>query len=139
MTRARTRGSLSTRTAMACRSRSATPGVSNENHALLRYRLLGLVFGAKEHLVVSRTGRDHREAVLRLIDHDIEYHGTIDRQHFPDRRIEISRALDPQPDRAKRLRQLDEVGECGGVALGVAAAMQQLLPLPYHAHVLVVD
>src|SRR6267378_728133 len=107
MTRARTPGSLSTRTAMACRSRSATPDVSNQNHALLRDRLPGLVFGAEEHLVVRRTGRDHREAVLRLIDYDVENHGTVDRQHLADRRVEVSRALDPQPDRAERLGELD--------------------------------
>src|SRR4029077_5712667 len=119
MTRARTPGSLSTRTAIACRSRSATPGVSNENHALLRDLLLGLVLGAEQHLVVSGTGRDHRETVLRLIDHDIENHGTNDRQHLADRRIELIRALDPQPDRAKRLRELDEVRKSGGIALGI--------------------
>src|SRR6266436_2194833 len=125
MTRARTPGSLSTRTAMACRSRSATPGISNEHHALLRYRLPGLVLGAEEHLVVRRAGRDHREAVLRLIDYDVENHGTVDRQHLADRRVEISRALDPQPDRTKRLRQFDEVGKGSGVALGVATAVQE--------------
>src|SRR5712691_6338525 len=96
-------GSLSTRTAMACRSSSATSGVSNQNHALLRDLLLGLVLGAEQHLVVRRTGRDHREAVFRLIDHNIENHGAVDRQHLADRLIELIRALDPQPDRTKRL------------------------------------
>src|SRR6266480_327030 len=35
--------------------------------------------------------------------------------------------------------QLDEIRERRGVAFGIAAAMQQFLPLPYHAHILVVQ
>jgi hypothetical protein len=69
--------------------------ISNENHALLRDRLLGLVLGAEQHLVVGRARRDHRVTILCLIDHDIEDHGAIDRQHLADRRIDFGRALDP--------------------------------------------
>src|SRR5262249_18841684 len=87
MTRASTPGSLSTRTAMAYRTRSASPGVSNENHALLRDRLLGLVLGAEQHLVVGGTGGDHREAILRRIDCDVEDHRAVGRQHLADRRV----------------------------------------------------
>src|SRR6516165_1760254 len=105
MTRASTPGSLSTRTAIACRSSSATPGVSNENHALLRDRLLGLVLGPEKHLVVGGTRGDHREAILRRVDRDVEDNGAINRQHLADRRVDLVRPLDPHPDRTKGFGQ----------------------------------
>src|SRR6516165_11200794 len=109
MTRASTPGSLSTRTAIACRSSSATPGGSNENHALLRDRLLGLVLGPEQHLVVGGTGGDHREAILGRVDRDVENYGAVNREHLADRRVDFSRALHPQPDRTEGFRQLDEI------------------------------
>src|SRR6516162_2908537 len=109
MTRASTPGSLSTRTAMACRSKSATLVYSDENHALLGNRLLDFVFGAEQHLVVGSTGRDHRETVLGLIDRDIEDHRTVDREHLLNNSVELRRALGPQSDRAKGFGQLDKI------------------------------
>src|SRR5215469_18086278 len=127
MTRASTPGSLSTRTAMACRSKSATLVNSDENHALLGDRLLGFVLGAEQHLVVGRTGRDHWETVLGLIDRDIEDHCTVDRQHLLDSSVELCRALGPQSDCAEGFGQLDKIGKGRRIALGISAAMQQFL------------
>src|SRR6516162_4303336 len=96
---------------MAWRSKSATLVNSDENHALLRDRLLGFVLGAEQHLVMGRTGGDHRETVLGLIDCYIEDHRTVDRQHLLDYSIELRRALGPQSDCAKGFGELDKIGK----------------------------
>src|SRR5712671_2122309 len=129
MTRASTPGSLSTSTALVCRSMSsATSRASNENHALFRDRALRLVLGAEQHLVVGGARGDHREAVLGLIDRDIEDDGARRLDHLADRVVKVGRILDAQPERAKGLGELDEIRQGGSVALGIAAAMQQFLP-----------
>src|SRR6266446_6441921 len=104
ITRARTPGSLSTRTAMVCRSivsLLAKRRASDEHHALFRDRLFRLVGGAEQHLVMGGARGDHREAVLRLVDDDVEDHrlGRID--HLGDRVIDLVRPLDPPADRAE--------------------------------------
>src|SRR5260370_41335179 len=125
MTRASTPGSLSTRTAIVWRSvasvisgpRAFRPPAartaelqsrpSHEHHALLRDRALRLVLGAEQHLVMGCARGDHREAVLGLIDGDVEDHLARRLDHLADRAIDLLGPLDAEPDRAKRLRELD--------------------------------
>ena len=59
--------------------------------------------------------------------------------HLLDRGVEIGRVGAADAMRAVGLGELDEVGQRIGVALGIAAAVQELLPLAHHAHVLVVE
>src|SRR5690348_2966359 len=138
MTRASTPGSLSTNTAIVCRSISAT-GTSDEHHAFFRDRLFGLVFGPEQHFIVGGTRRDHREAIFRRVDGDVEDERAVGLQHLTDRIVELARVLDPAADSPECLRQFDEVGERRRVALGITAAMQQFLPLPHHPYILVID
>ena len=102
-------------------------------------RLLSV--GAEQHLVMRRARGDHREAVLRLVDRDIERspRPAIVEHLARSRRRARPGSRRAQPDGAERLGQLDEIGQRRGVALGIAAAMQQFLPLAHHAHVLVVE
>src|ERR1051325_4521118 len=122
MTRANTPGSLSTRTATVWRSIVSLSGngrASHDNHALFGYRLLCLVGRAEQHLVMRRTRRDHREAVLRLVDDDIEDDRARLFDHLQDRVIELVRPLDAPPRRAECVGELDEIGQCRGVAFGI--------------------
>ena len=83
--------------------------------------------------------RDHREAILLLIDKAVEDDGLRRFDHLHDRRIELRwiRAADAVPTIG--LGQLDEVRKRFRVALRIAPAVQKLLPLAHHAHVLVVE
>src|SRR5437763_2017764 len=106
MTRAKTPGSLSTRTATVWRSIVSLSGkcrASHENHALFGYRLLRLVGRAEQHLVMRRARGDHREAVLRLIDNDIEDDRARLCDHLQDCVVEFFRPLDPPSGRAERV------------------------------------
>src|ERR1044071_10227385 len=96
MTRASTPGSLSTSTAIVWRAVwSLTGSASDQNHPLLGHRLLRLVLGAEQHLVVRRARRDHREAVLGLVDHDVEDHGPRRLDHLADRVVDLVPPLAP--------------------------------------------
>src|SRR5262245_788214 len=131
-------GSLSTSTATVCRSTSATRP-SDKHHSLLGDRFLGFVLGTQQHFVVSRARRDHRETILLWVYRNIENHGAVDRQHLDHCAVDLGRVLDTPPDRAEGVSELYEIGQRRGIALGVAAAVQQFLPLAHHAHVLVVE
>src|SRR5205085_6445776 len=100
MTRARTPGSLSTSTAIVCRSISVTRA-SDEHHAFFGDRFLGLVLGPEQHLVMCRTRRDHRKAILGRVDRDVEDERAVGVQHLADRVVELRWILDPPPDRAE--------------------------------------
>src|SRR3954454_1703821 len=108
MTRASTPGSLSTSTAIVWRSVTSTLRASDQHHAFFRDRPLGFVLGAEQHLVMGGAGRDHREAVLDLIDDDIEHHCARRVDHPAYRAVEFVGPLDPPSDRAERIGQLDE-------------------------------
>ena len=102
--------------------------------------LLLLVLGPEQHLVVRRARGDHREAILQLVDHRRRRcTAPVDRQHLLDDAIDVVGLVRAQAHRAERLGELDEIRQRRGVALAVAAAMHQLLPLAHHAHVLVVE
>src|ERR1051326_5341279 len=105
MTRANTPGSLSTRTATVWRSIVSLSGngrASHQDHALFGYRLFRLVGRAEQHLVMRRARRDHREAVLRLVDDDIEDDRARFLDHLQDRAVALVRPLDASPGRAAR-------------------------------------
>src|SRR5947208_15668464 len=94
MTRAKTPGSLSTRTATVWRSIVSLSGkcrASHENHALFGYRLLRLVGRPEQHPVMRRARGGHREAVLRLVADDVEDDGGRLLGHLRDRGIALVR------------------------------------------------
>src|SRR3954454_23468105 len=101
MTRASTPGSLSTSTAIVCRSTASTARASHQHHAFFRDRPLGLVLGAEQHLVVGGAGGDHREAVLGLIDNHVEHDGARRLNHPVYRIVEFVGPLDPPSDRTE--------------------------------------
>src|SRR5271168_1474326 len=121
MTRASTPGSLSTSTAIVCRSISVTYA-SDEHHAFLGDRFFGLILGSEQHLVMGRTGGDHRKAILGWVDRDVEDECAVGVEHLADRIVELRRILDPPPDRAEGVCELDEIGKRSGVALRITAA-----------------
>src|SRR6266403_5643195 len=114
MTRASTPGSLSTSTAIVCRSISVTYA-SDEHHAFLGDRFFGLVLGPEQHLVMGCTRRDHRKAILGRIDRDVEDECAVGFQHLADCIVELRRILDTPPDSTERVGQLDEIGKRGSV------------------------
>src|SRR5260370_31959169 len=141
MTRASTPGSLSTRTERVWRSVAGffISMASHHHLAFLGGSVLEALRGvAEQHLVMRAAGRDHRKAIFGRIDHAVEDHRAIDREHFSDPGIELVRFCAADADAMIRLGELDKIRQRLGVALRVAPAVQQLLPLPYHAHVLVV-
>src|ERR1043166_10293502 len=105
MTRANTPGSLSTRTATVWRSIVSLSGngrASHQNHALFGYRLFRLVGRAEQHLVMRGARGDHREAVLRLVDDDVEDNRAWFLDHLQDWVIGLFRPADPRPAPADR-------------------------------------
>src|ERR1700676_4345344 len=82
----------------------------DEDHAVFRYRLARLlVLGPEQHLVVTRPRWDHREAVLRLIDLDVDDHGPVDADHLPDDTVDLVRPGGAQADRPEGLGELHEI------------------------------
>ena len=61
------------------------------------------------------------------------------REHLAQRRLDLARLVDADADVAVGLGELDEVGQRVHVAVRVAAAVVDLLPLPHHAEVAVVE
>src|SRR5947207_15796500 len=98
MTRAKTPGSLSTRTATVWRSIVSLSGkcrASHENHALFGYRLSRLVGRAEQHRVLRGGRGGPRGAALRLVDHARADDGARPVDHVQARVIEFVRPLDP--------------------------------------------
>ena len=83
--------------------------------------------------------RNHREAVFRRIDHAVEQHRLLHLKHFADLLVEFARMRAADAVRMIRLGELDEIRQRLGVGMGIAPTVQQFLPLPHHAHVLVVE
>jgi hypothetical protein len=81
----------------------------------------------------------HREAVGERRDAAVEQHRLVGGEHFQDHIVEVGGVVAAQDFAAVGFGELDEVGQRLGVAFGIAVAVQQLLPLPHHAHVLVVE
>src|SRR3569623_3744762 len=119
---------------------TAFPAVLHQHLAFFGdgiFQLLGGV--AEQHLVVGAARRDHREAVFRRVDHAVAQHRPVDIDHLLDRMVEIARLLAANADGVHRLGELDEVRQRLRLAFRIAAAVQQFLPQPHHAHVLVVQ
>src|SRR3954465_10558446 len=123
MTRASTPGSLSTSTAIVCRSTASTARALDQHHAFFRDRLCSLVLGTEQHLVMGGAGGDHREAVLDLIDDDIKHDSARRIDHPAYRIVHFVGPLNPPSDRAERIGQLDEIGQGLAVGLRIAPAM----------------
>src|ERR671927_220657 len=112
-------GSLSTSTAIVWRSMLlAAPlmagfparllATSHQHHALFGDRLLRLVLGAEQHLVVRRARGDHREAVLELVDAAIDDHRLVNGEHLLDHVVDLRDLAGAQADRAERLGEPHE-------------------------------
>jgi len=70
---------------------------------------------------------------------DSRMYQSFDADHFPDRAIEIARLDRLDADGAIGFGQLDEIRQRFGVGMRKPVAVQKLLPLPDHSHVLVVQ
>ncbi|CAH2600075.1 protein of unknown function [Rhodovastum atsumiense] len=113
---------------------------SDEDLALVGHaRDAARVLAAQDHFVMGRARGDHRVAVFLLVDGDIGDHRPVRGDHGADHVVQFVGRPGAQPDHAVGLGELHEIGQRGRVALRVAAAVQQFLPLPHHAHVLVVQ
>src|SRR5437867_3878016 len=84
---------LSTRMAMVCRSTvivgapAGPKGMASDQHHAFFGDRLGLVLRPEQHLVVGGARRDHREAVLLLVDAAIDDDRPGRGDHLGDRRI----------------------------------------------------
>src|SRR5262249_5544106 len=133
MTRASTPGSLSTRTDSVWRSVAGffISMASHHHFALFGDRVLEINRGvAEQHLVMRPAGRDHREAVLRGIDHAIEDHRAIGLEHRADRIIELGGLGAADTDAMVGLGELDEVRPCLRLPIPIAPTLTQPFPLP---------
>ena len=70
----------------------------HQHHAFFRDRAFRLVLGAEQHLAMGGARGDHREAVLGLVDHDIEDECARRLDHLADRVVEIGGVGDPPAD-----------------------------------------
>ena len=113
----------------------------HQNHALVPVRRveLRLVVRAHGDLVVRRARRDHRIDVLVRIDANVGDRRPRRRDHLVDRRVEFVRPRRAQADGPEGFRELHEIRQGIHVALGVASAEEELLPLADHAHPAVVE
>jgi len=81
---------------------------------------------------------NHRKAVLLRPDTHVQEVGSLRGQAFGKRRVERVALLHLRGLPAETARHGHEIRHAGVVAVAVALAMDQLLPLPHHAHVRVV-
>src|SRR3954454_11275406 len=102
-------------------------------------------------VVVAGTRGDHRPHLGVVADHEVDDHRrVVDGHRLLDHRVDVVLGLAAQPDAAQRLGEGDEVGDAHGLGLprgvlhvqlgvGVAALVEEGLPLPDHPEVAVVD
>ena len=85
---------------------------------------------------------NHGENILGLVGLEVHEYQTLlqrGRERFLQRGLDVLGLVDAHADMAVGFGQLDKVGQGIHVGLGVAAAVEELLPLPHHAHVAVVE
>src|SRR5215211_5296844 len=99
---------------------------------------IGHIF-AEQHLVMGLARWYHREAIGEIGHAAIEDHRTLDGDHLVDGAVEIGRLHAPYADAAIGFSELHEIGQRVHVAFGNAIAVQELLPLAHHAHILIVQ
>ena len=87
---------------------------------------------------MSRPRRNHRKTVFGLVDPDIGKDGTIDGNHFLNDVVQLVSIFRAQANPLAGLGKFHQIGQRVGIALRIPAAMEQLLPLTDHAHILVV-
>src|SRR5713101_3804969 len=94
--------------------------------------------GAADHVAQVRVGRDHRVDAVFLLDAEIDHGRARGFLRPRDRALDLLAGGDAQAEKPVGLGQLDEVG--ADQRRGhVAAAVEELLPLPDHPQVAVVD
>src|SRR6478752_48151 len=100
-----------------------------------------VVRGVEDHVVVRRSGRDHRIHLLAVVGAEVDHDRTVvDLVRLLDRRLDVLRRVDAERDAPHRLGPLHVVGQDGReVHLAVALLVEELLPLPHHAEVRVVE
>ena len=82
----------------------------------------------------------HGEHVLRLVGNEVhEYQSLLELECFLQRAFHIVRLFDFHADMAITLGQLDEIRQRIHIRFSIAIAVKELLPLPHHAHVAVVQ
>ena len=97
--------------------------------------------GAEDDVVVGRARGHHRVHLLAVVDAEVDHdRPVVDRVGLLDRGHDVGHVVDAQTDAAHRFRPLHVVGEIGRqVHLAVALLVEELLPLPHHAQVRVVQ
>ena len=97
--------------------------------------------GSEDHVVVARARRDHRVHLLPVVGAEVDHHRTVvDRVRLLDRGHDILGRVDAEAHAAHRLGPLHVVRQVRReVHLAVALLVEELLPLPHHAEVRVVQ
>ena len=121
------------------RSALSASGALDEHHPVFGALLELAMLGPQLHLVVRGAGRDHRKDVLLLVDEDVGDHRARRLDHRLDHAVHLLGPARPEPGRPEGLRELHEIGQRIHVALGIAPAVEELLPLAHHAHIFVVE
>src|SRR5690606_29551730 len=99
------------------------------------------VFRTKQHLGEAPARLHHGPDVFRLIGDEVKEHQTIFvlAERFPQGRFDVGGSLDAQTHVTVAFHQLHEVGQRVHVGFRVARTIFDLLPLPHHAEVTVVE
>src|SRR5512143_2907365 len=97
-------------------------------------------FLRQDHLGQPLAAGHHREDVLGLVGDEVEEHEPVlELERLLERALDVAGLLDLEPDVPVGLGELHEVGQRVHVRLRVAVAVKELLPLPHHPHVPVVE
>src|SRR6266550_1046197 len=94
--------------------------------------------GAPDHRVEIGAGGDHRVHAVFLLDAEINHRRALGLARALDDLLEAGTVVDAQAEQAMRLRNLDEVGAAER-RRRVPALVEELLPLPHHPEITVVD
>src|SRR5690606_35580204 len=107
-------------------------------HGCISWRGLlsdGRQFGrANQHFADALALRDHREDVRLALDTEVDHDRAVMVPCFPDRVLHLFGGLDADTGEAVCLGEKREVGP-GERSAAVAAALEELLPLPNHTEV----
>src|SRR5690554_3519954 len=94
----------------------------------------------ENHLVLPGTRRNHGIDIFGPVDDKIHEHQTIpDAHRLAQRPFHIARLFDTHADMAISLGELHEVRQGFHVGHGVAALVEELLPLAHHTEKTVVE
>src|SRR5687767_14579084 len=94
--------------------------------------------GSSNHRVEVVSGRHHRIDTVFLLHAEVDQHRALRLARARDHVGHLRTLLGPQAEQSMRFGELDEI-RAAQRCRGVAAFVEELLPLPHHAQIAVID